>query len=154
MGNPAIHLFIFDRFSDWEPSYAIASLRHANDVLTVAEAPAPVLTTGGLRIWPDLTLDKLLPANRGLMILPDGECWERGGNQAAARKAIQFMEAGVPVAAVGAAALALARIGLGGHPSLISVHRAAAAELARRMAAVLEAASTPTDGASLATSQT
>ncbi len=143
MGNPAIHLFIFDRFSDWEPSYAIASLRHANDVLTVAEAPAPVLTTGGLRISPDLTLDKLLPVNRGLMILPDGECWERGGNQAAARKAIQFLEAGVPVAAVGAAAPALARIGLGGHPSLISVHRAAAAELACKMAAVLEAAPPP-----------
>ncbi|MGC9947475.1 MAG: helix-turn-helix domain-containing protein [Bryobacteraceae bacterium] len=114
MGNPTIHLFVFDRFSDWEPSYAIAQLNHAFRVSTVAVAPAPVLTASGLRIVPDLTLDKLPPAHSALLILPDGAAWEAGGNREGARKAKEFLDAGVPVAAIGGAGLGLARLGTAG----------------------------------------
>jgi len=87
MGKRTIHLFVFDGFSDWEPSRAIAQLNGSFRVLTVAAAPAPVSTAGGLRIVPDLTLDKLAPAHSALMVLPDGETWQTGGNRGAARKA-------------------------------------------------------------------
>ena len=107
-----VHIFVFDGFWDWGPSYAIAQLNNAFRVLTVAATPAPVLTAGGLRIVPDLTLDALLPMNSALLILPGGTAWEIGGNREAARKAKEFLDAGVPVAAICGAALGLARMGL------------------------------------------
>src|ERR1700685_3755529 len=101
MGNRTIHLFVFDGLSEWETAYTIAHLKNAFRVLTVAATPVPVCTAGGLRVTPDLTLDQLRPANSALMILPDGEAWETGGNREAARKSREFLDAGVPVAAIG-----------------------------------------------------
>jgi AraC family transcriptional regulator len=107
-----VGVFVFDGFSDWGPSYATAQLNNTFRVLTVAPAPVPVLTAGGLRIVPDLTLDSLLPGSSALLILPDGAAWELGNNREAARKAKEFLDAGIPVAAIGAAILGLARLGL------------------------------------------
>jgi putative intracellular protease/amidase len=47
-----------------------------------------------------------------MLILPGGQSWERGGNLEAVRLVLQFVAAGVPVAAICAATLALARAGL------------------------------------------
>src|ERR1017187_2497513 len=89
-----VHIFVFDGFWDWGPSYAIAQLNNAFRVLTVAATPAPVLTAGGL------------------LMLPGGTAWEIGGNREAARKAKEFLDAGIPVGAICGAALGLARMGL------------------------------------------
>jgi len=143
MGKRTIHLFVFDGFSDWEPSRAIAQLNGSFRVLTVAAAPAPVSTAGGLRIVPDLTLDKLAPAHSALMVLPDGETWQTGGNRGAARKAAEFLRAGIPVAAIGGAALALARLDLLGDRKLIAADHTATADLAREILGALQIAPEP-----------
>jgi AraC family transcriptional regulator len=144
MGNRTIHLFVFDGFSEWEPAYTIAQLKNAFAVLTVAATPMPVRTAGGLRIAPDLTLDQLLPANSALMILPDGEAWETGGNREAARKAKEFLDAGVPVAAIGAAALAAERSRQTGCKGrLIAADRTAAVSFARDVLGALQAGPPP-----------
>jgi len=164
-----VHLFVFEGFSDWMPSYAIAQLNNAFRVLTVAATPAPVPAAGGLRVVPDLTLEALLPSTSALLILPDGSAWETGGNREAAGKAKEFLDAGIPVAAVSAAALGLARMGLlddryhtGAaaeclrrtgykgqhlyrdepavtHKNLVTANRTATAEFARAILAVLRA---------------
>ena len=123
-----VGVFVFDGFSDWGPSYATAQLDNTFRVLTVASAPVPVLTAGGLRIVPDLTLDSLLPENSALLILPDGASWELGNNREAARKAKEFLDAGIPVAAIGGAILGVARLGLLDD----RVHTGTAAEELRR----------------------
>ncbi|MGA2591829.1 MAG: helix-turn-helix domain-containing protein [Bryobacteraceae bacterium] len=123
-----VGVFVFDGFSDWGPSYATAQLNNTFRVLTVAQAPLPVLTAGGLRIVPDLTLDALLPGNSALLILPDGASWELGNNREAARKAKEFLDAGIPVAAIGGATIGLARMGLLDD----RVHTGTAAEELRR----------------------
>jgi putative intracellular protease/amidase len=46
-----------------------------------------------------------------LLILPGGDAWEKGGNQEAVEKAAEFLAMGIPVAAICAATLALARAG-------------------------------------------
>ncbi len=143
MGKRTIHLFVFDGFSDWEPSRAIAQLNGSFRVLTVAAEPAPLSTAGGLRIVPDLTLDRLLPAHSALMILPDGKTWRIGGNREAARKAAEFLRAGIPVAAIGGAALALARTGLLGDRKLIAPASAATADLAREILGALQVGPQP-----------
>jgi putative intracellular protease/amidase len=67
---------------------------------------------GGVRIQPDLALNEVSPVASRLLILPGGERWESYGNDIALEKARNFIAVGVPVAAICAATLALARAGL------------------------------------------
>jgi putative intracellular protease/amidase len=119
--NPRIvHLFVFDTMADWEAAYAVASINNPQfqtgpvryRIVTVAAAPGPIVTMGGVRILPDITLDSLTPEASAMLVLPGGHTWENGGNQQALQLASRFIAAGVPVAAICAATLALARAGL------------------------------------------
>lgn len=120
MNNRTAHLFVFDGMADWEAAFAIASIHNPRfqrqpgryRVQTVARSLTPVATMGGMRILPDITVDEVCPARSSLLILPGGELWEAGGNLEALERAAAFVNAGVPVAAICAATLALARIGL------------------------------------------
>jgi len=146
MSVRAVHIFVFDGFWDWGPSYAIAQLNNAFRVRTVAATPNPVLTAGGLRIVPDLTLDSLLPGSSALLILPGGAAWETGGNREAAQKAKEFLDAGVPVAAICGATLGLARTGLldgRTRKNLVTAHSTATAEFARAILSVLQISAAP-----------
>jgi putative intracellular protease/amidase len=67
---------------------------------------------GGLCILPDMTLDELVPAESAMLILPGGQAWESSANARAVEKAARFVAQGAPVAAICAATLALARIGV------------------------------------------
>jgi len=114
-----VHLLVFERFADWESSYAVGCLNNPGGqagpdsfrVRTVAASLAPVLTTGGLRIVPDTRLESLRPEDSAMLILPGGAAWERGANREAAEKAKEFLAADVPVAAIAGATMGLARAG-------------------------------------------
>ncbi|HLY43853.1 MAG TPA: DJ-1/PfpI family protein [Terracidiphilus sp.] len=120
MSRHHVHLFVFDTMADWEPAFAVAGINNPQfqkqpgrfRVITVAESQKLVTTIGGLRIVPDMVLAELDPDASSLLILPGGQRWESGGSAAAIEKARLFLEAGVPVAAICAATLALARAGL------------------------------------------
>ena len=115
-----VHVFVFDTLADWEPGYAIAGINNPAfqkqpgryRVRTVAARAGPVTTIGGLRVEPDLTLDRLTPADSALFILPGGEAWDQGGNGEAVETARAFLRGGVPVAAICGATAGLARGGL------------------------------------------
>ena len=115
-----VHLFVFDSMADWEAAYAISAINNPKfqlvpgrfRVATVAETLDPIITMGGVRIQPDMTLGELSPVASSLLILPGGEQWYGGGNQPALDKAHNFISVGVPVAAICAATQALARAGL------------------------------------------
>jgi putative intracellular protease/amidase len=132
-----VHLFVFDTMADWEAAYAVAAINNprlgsANSpgtprsdsrtgeeiryhVATVATTLAPVTTMGGVRIEPDLSIDCVSPDDSAMLILPGGCRWEIGDNTEALELAAQFVACGVPVAAICAATLALARAGLLDH---------------------------------------
>lgn len=120
MNHSTVHLFVFDGMADWEPAFAIASIHNPRfqsrpgryRIQTTARSLAPVTTMGGVRILPDVTIDEVCPAVSSMLILPGGELWEAGGNLEALERAHVFVDAGVPVAAICAATLALARTGL------------------------------------------
>jgi putative intracellular protease/amidase len=115
-----VHLFVFDTMADWEAAYAVAAINSSRfqsapshyRVVTVAATLGPVTTMGGVRIEPDVMIDAVLPEESAMLILPGGYAWENGGNSEALELAAQFMACGVPVAAICAATLALARAGL------------------------------------------
>lgn len=120
MKQQDVHLFVFDSLSDWEAGYAVAGINNPQFQLnpgryriqTVALQLAPIVTVGGIRIEPDLTLDSISPADSAMLILPGGTSWDAGQNREAIDVAAVFLAAGVPVAAICGATAGLARGGL------------------------------------------
>lgn len=112
-----VHLAVYDTMADWEVGLLIA---HVNNgywqrdpgscrVVTVGEDGAPVTTMGGVVVTPHLKLADLRPEDSALLVLPGADTWLSGGNGAFADKARDFLEAGVPVAAICGATAGLAR---------------------------------------------
>lgn len=120
METREVHVYVFDTLADWEVGHAIAQLNTPIDpaargryrVRSVGATRAPVRTSGGLTITPDLALKELEPARSAMLILPGGDSWESGGNLEALDKARAFVAAGVPVAAICGATGGLARAGM------------------------------------------
>ena len=115
-----VHMAVYDTWSDWEVGFATAHINSgawqrdpsSHRVLTVGESREPVTSAGGMRILPDVTLDDLRPADSAMLILPGADTWLTGGNGAFAAKARDFLDAGVPVAAICGATMGLAVEGL------------------------------------------
>jgi putative intracellular protease/amidase len=120
MDTTSVHLFVFDTMADWEAAFAIAGINNPQfqrtpgryRVTTVGVTRTMVTTIGGVRVQPDVTLDGVSPGSSAMLILPGGQSWESGANPEAVNKARDFLTCGVPVAAICAATLALARAGL------------------------------------------
>jgi putative intracellular protease/amidase len=115
-----VYLFVFDTMADWEAGYAVAGINNPEFqsepgrfvVKTVGVSRDPVMTIGGVTLLPDTTLDAIGPARSAMLVLPGGTAWEAGEHGEAAETARAFLAAGVPVAAICGATLALARAGL------------------------------------------
>jgi putative intracellular protease/amidase len=113
--TPAVHVLVFDGFADWEPAFALAELRRSGglDVVTVGFTQAEVRSMGGLRVVPDRSLAGLSPSAVRLLLLPGGDLWE-GSYPRAELDAVltDLSRAGVPIAAICGATLAVARAGV------------------------------------------
>ncbi|MFG3656761.1 type 1 glutamine amidotransferase family protein [Streptomyces sp. NPDC047706] len=125
-----VHLAVYDTLADWETGHATAYLARAgHEIRTVGVTADPVTSLGGLRIRPDLALDAVRPEDSSLLILPGADLWDAGDDLApVARKAREFLAAGVPVAAICGATAGLAREGLlddRDHTSAVSFYLAA-----------------------------
>ncbi|MET9849328.1 DJ-1/PfpI family protein [Streptomyces ossamyceticus] len=111
--NP-VHLAVYDTYADWETGHTTAWLARAgHEIRTVGPTGNPVRTLAGIRIQPDTALADLRPEDSSLLILTGADLWDIGDDLAPfARKAREFLAAGVPVAAICGATAGLAREGL------------------------------------------
>jgi putative intracellular protease/amidase len=114
-----VHLLVLDTLADWEPGLAIAhvnrpapGLKPKYRVRAVGLTREPIRTVGGIRITPDLALAEVEPSSSALLLLPGADIWSEPRTDPALDKAKQFVNAGVPVAAICGATLGLARAGL------------------------------------------
>jgi putative intracellular protease/amidase len=120
MTATTVHMAVYDTLADWEVGFATAHINNGlwqrqpgrYRVVTVGESREPVTTMGGMRITPDVVLDELRPEDSAMLIMPGADTWLTGGNGAFAEKARQFLDAGVPVAAICGATAGLAAAGL------------------------------------------
>ena len=115
MSDRALYFLAIPGFADWEPGHALAEVRRHGPyrVETVALAPGPVQSMGGLRVQPTLLLADLEPDDVALLLLPGGDRWEREPLEPALADVLRLLDQrGVPVAAICAATLAIARAGL------------------------------------------
>jgi putative intracellular protease/amidase len=115
------YLAVYDTLADWEPGHLLAELRTGRftdtpfEVVTVAETLDPVTTMGGVRLLPDLPLERFAPTRGDVLIVPGASLWDEGGGQAWAAAAERCLDAGIPVAAICGATAGLARAGLLDH---------------------------------------
>jgi putative intracellular protease/amidase len=121
MPGDTVYLYVLDTMADWEPGFATAELNTGRffrpgaprlRVRTCAATRKPVTSMGGLRIEPDVEVAEIRPEEAALLLLPGGETWLEPGHAAVLAKAREFLAAGVPVAAICGATLALAGAGL------------------------------------------
>jgi putative intracellular protease/amidase len=109
-----VHVLVFDGFADWEPALALCELRQQGqyEIVAVGLIDAPVKSRGGLHVTPDIAIAQLDPGASKLVILPGGDHWEAGTPAPVTALLPRLLDAGVPIAAVCAATVALARTGL------------------------------------------
>lgn len=121
MAEKFSYLYVHDGFADWEPMYLTAELNsgeHFADrgstlpVRTVGLEPGTVTSWGGLRVGVDLTVDQLTPSDAAVLILPGGDSWLEPRHDPVVAKAREFLDAGVVVAAICMATVALGNAGL------------------------------------------
>ncbi|MFI9506771.1 DJ-1/PfpI family protein [Nocardia sp. NPDC052566] len=115
-----VHMAVYDTLADWEVGAAVAHINNrawqrepgAFQVRTVGLTLDPVVTMGGVRIVPDLAVADLAPEDSVMLILAGAETWMGEELVPFARKAREFVEAGVPVAGMCGATFGLAKEGL------------------------------------------
>ncbi|HET6742323.1 MAG TPA: DJ-1/PfpI family protein [Kribbella sp.] len=112
------YVAVYETLADWEIGYLVVELRTGRftgvpwRVVTVGESLDPVVTMGGMRVVPDVTVGEVEPADGDLLVLAGSGEWDAGGGEAFAKLAGRFLGDGVPVAAICGATAGLARAGL------------------------------------------
>jgi putative intracellular protease/amidase len=120
MTTKTVHMAVYDTLADWEVGAATAHINKPSwhrepgtwQVQTVGPTAESITTMGGMRIVPDFVLADLTPADSAMLILPGAETWEGPELEPFANKAREFVDAGVPVAAICGATFGLAKAGL------------------------------------------
>jgi putative intracellular protease/amidase len=108
------YVFLHDGYADWEPASALAELRRSFgfSVRSIGLTAQPVISMGGLRVAPDISISEFAPESAAILILPGGDFWTTEEVPAVWKAAQDMSDLGRPVAAICAATLALAHCGL------------------------------------------
>ena len=111
----AVYLLVVDGFADWEPAHAVAELRRNGGyrVETAGLTANPVHSMGGITVLPSTTISSVDTADVAVFILPGGDRWETAPVESELGALLGRLDASdVPIAAICAATVAIARIGL------------------------------------------
>jgi len=107
-------VFIFDGFADQDVSLTMAWLGGQNSdfaIETFSTNGHPVTSTSGLRVMPHTSLKMMDPEDFDLLLLPGGDKWKEGDNLDIF-PLITSTLGKRPIAAISAAVLALADLGM------------------------------------------
>ena len=115
MPTKAVYVLVVPGFADWEPAHALAELRRHGGyrVEVVGLTTAPVESMGGLTVHPSRSIADVDPADVAVFILPGGDRWERSALEPELASLLRKLDsAGIPLAAICGATVAVARAGL------------------------------------------
>jgi len=122
MERNIVYVYAFDGMADWEIGYLTAELASGRFlrsgagrfiVRTFSVGRDPATTMGGLHLLPDIGIEWVRAEDAALLILPGGDSWLAGADHdGAVELARRFLSAGIPVAAICGATMALAQAGL------------------------------------------
>jgi len=115
MPAKAVYVLVVPGFADWEPAHALAELRRHGGyrVEVVGLTTEAVESMGGLRVQPNRSISEVDPADVAVFVLPGGDRWESAPVEPELAGLLRELdEAGVPLAAICGATVAVARAGL------------------------------------------
>ncbi|MDX5701597.1 type 1 glutamine amidotransferase family protein, partial [Clostridioides difficile] len=121
MKNRKVYMYVFDTMSDWEVAYLTAELNTGRyfkkglkplKVITVGIDKNPIITMGGLKVLPEITVDEFNMESKDLLILPGGNTWLSMNHETILEKAKEALIQDSIVAAICGATLGLAKKGL------------------------------------------
>lgn len=109
-----ITVVMLDGVADWEIGPVLPAAREwFDDKIRIASIDgAPLTSIGGLRIHPEAALADLDPLAAGLWLLPGSDRWRDGVIPALGQALRVRMDAGLPLAAICGATVALGHAGL------------------------------------------
>ena len=108
------YVLVHNGYADWEPASALAELRRSFgfSVQSIGLTARPVVSMGGLKVVPDISITDFVPESAAILILPGGDFWTTGEIPAISNVAQAMFALARPVAAICGATLALAHCGL------------------------------------------
>lgn len=108
-----IFIFLFDGFSDWEIAYLTPEIKKNDefDLIYFSQNGDSVLSMGGLRILPDISLKEINLNEVEMLILPGGTVWEKDENDFIDSFAKSLFATGKTIAAICAATAYLGKKG-------------------------------------------
>lgn len=115
MPDKAVYLLVVEGFADWEPAHAVAELRRHGQyrVESVGLTSGPIRSMGGLTILPSMTVADVVPSDVAVFVLPGGDRWENVPVEPELEQLLHGLDSqGTPIAAICAATVAIARLGL------------------------------------------
>ena len=123
MSRQDVYLGVYDGLSDWEFGFATGHInqalwQHTPDryrVVTVGATDQSIVTTGGLRVLPDISVEDVSISDAAMLILPGSTAWNpanEGPTGKFAELATKFLAERKPVAAICGATLGLAAAGV------------------------------------------
>jgi len=112
--KPKAYFLVFEGLADWELAHALCEINKSGkfEVVSVGFSKEPVTTMGGLRISPDITLADVVPDEAGIFLLPGGDMWESASHENVQSLLHRLHTQEVPIGAICAATLEIARAGL------------------------------------------
>ena len=77
-----IFIYLFNGFSDWEIAYLSPEIKKSStfDLVYFSGNGKPVVSMGGLRVLPDMSLSEINIDDIDMLILPGGTAWGNEGN--------------------------------------------------------------------------
>lgn len=121
MENRKVYMYVFDTMSDWEVGYLTAELNTGRyfreglkplKVITVGINKKPIITMGGLKVLPEITIEECNIESNDVLILPGGDTWTSKVHEIVLEKTKEALKQGAVVAAICGATLGLAKKGL------------------------------------------
>ena len=115
------YMYLPSHMADWEAGLAIAELNTGRffkekgqriPVKTFGLSKEPAVSMGGITMVPELTITDVTPEKAALLLLPGGGDWQAPRHRTVLKKAAEFLEAGVLVAAICGATEAMAANGM------------------------------------------
>jgi putative intracellular protease/amidase len=108
------YLLVFDGFADWEPAHAFCEIKRSGKfgVVSVGFSRNAVISMGGLKISPDISIHDVNVDEAAFFMLPGGDMWEKKSYPELHRLLHRLHETNVLIGAICAATLEIARAGL------------------------------------------
>ena len=112
--KPKAYSLVFDGLADWELAHALCEINKSGkfEVVSVGFSEEPVITMGGLKLRPDMTLAEVTSAEACIFMLPGGDMWEQESHENLQMLLHQFHAENIPIGAICGATLEIARAGL------------------------------------------